>query len=48
MSTLPSKKEVLLNLLEKSSVLMHLDARREDVQVPRNSRRTRSSSCSSG
>jgi stringent starvation protein B len=36
MSTLPSKKEVLLNLLEKSSVLMHLDARREDVHVPRN------------
>ncbi len=35
MSTLPSKKEVLLNLLEKTSVLMHLDARREDVQVPR-------------
>jgi stringent starvation protein B len=35
MSTLPSKKEVLLDLLEKTSVLMHLDARREDVLVPR-------------
>ena len=35
MPTLPSKKEVLLNLLEKTSVLMHLDARREDVLVPR-------------
>jgi stringent starvation protein B len=34
-STLPSKKEVLLNLLEKASVLVHLDARREDVKVPR-------------
>jgi hypothetical protein len=36
MATLPSKKEVLLELLEKSNVLMHLDARREDVIVPRN------------
>jgi stringent starvation protein B len=35
MSSLPSKKEVLLNLLEKASVLVHLDARREDVKVPR-------------
>ncbi|HEY1956475.1 MAG TPA: ClpXP protease specificity-enhancing factor SspB [Polyangiaceae bacterium] len=35
MATLPSKKDVLLGLLEKTSVLMHLDARREDVQVPR-------------
>jgi len=36
MATLPSKKDVLLELLEKSNVLMHLDARREDVIVPRN------------
>lgn len=36
MATLPSKKEVLLELLEKSNVLMHLDARRDDVMVPRN------------
>jgi stringent starvation protein B len=36
MATLPSKKNVLLDLLEKSNVLMHLDARREDVVVPRN------------
>ncbi len=36
MATLPSKKEVLLEMLEKSSVLMHIDARREDVIVPRN------------
>jgi stringent starvation protein B len=36
MATLPPKKEVLLELLEKSNVLMHLDARREDVIVPRN------------
>jgi stringent starvation protein B len=36
MATLPSKKEVLLELLEKSNVLMHLDARREDVMVPKN------------
>jgi len=36
MATLPSKKEVLLELLEKSNVLMHIDARREDVIVPRN------------
>ena len=35
MATLPSKKDVLLGLLEKTSVLMHLDARREDVVVPR-------------
>ncbi len=35
MPTLPSKKDVLLGLLEKTSVLMHLDARREDVIVPR-------------
>lgn len=35
MTSLPSKKEVLLNLLEKASVLVHLDARREDVKVPR-------------
>ena len=35
MPTLPSKKDVLLGLLEKTSVLMHLDARREDVVVPR-------------
>lgn len=34
MPTLPSKKEVLLGLLEKTSVLMHLDARRDDVEVP--------------
>jgi stringent starvation protein B len=31
----PSKKEVLLALLEKASVLVHLDARRDDVKVPR-------------
>lgn len=36
MATLPSKKDVLLELLEKSNVLMHIDARREDVIVPRN------------
>ena len=36
MATLPSKKEVLLELLEKSNVLMHIDARREDVVVPKN------------
>jgi stringent starvation protein B len=35
MPTLPSKKEVLLGLLEKTSVLMHLDARRDGVVVPR-------------
>lgn len=35
MPTLPSKKDVLLGLLEKTSVLMHLDARRDDVVVPR-------------
>ena len=35
MPTLPSQKDVLLGLLEKTSVLMHLDARREDVVVPR-------------
>jgi len=35
MATLPSKKEVLLELLEKSNVLMHIDARREDVVVPK-------------
>jgi len=35
MATLPSKKDVLLGLLEKTSVLMHLDARRDDVVVPR-------------
>jgi stringent starvation protein B len=35
MSPQPSKKEVLLNLLEKASVLVHLDARRDDVKVPR-------------
>jgi stringent starvation protein B len=34
-AALPSKKEVLLGLLEKASVLVHLDARREDVKVPR-------------
>ncbi len=32
---LPSKKDVLLGLLEKTSVLVHLDARRDDVQVPK-------------
>jgi stringent starvation protein B len=32
---LPSKKEVLLGLLQKASVLVHLDARRDDVKVPR-------------
>ena len=36
MPTLPSKKEVLLELLEKSNVLVHLDARRDDVVVPKN------------
>jgi stringent starvation protein B len=35
MTALPSKKEVLLGLLEKASVLVHLDARRDDVKVPR-------------
>ena len=35
MATLPSKKDVLLGLLEKTSVLVHLDARRDDVQVPK-------------
>lgn len=35
MATLPSKKEVLLGLLEKTSVLVHLDARRDDVEVPK-------------
>jgi len=30
----PSKKEVLLALLEKTSVLVHLDARRDGVCVP--------------
>jgi len=35
MPQLPSKKDVLLGLLEKTSVLVHLDARREDVQVPK-------------
>ncbi len=34
MPALPSKKEVLLGLLEKASVLIHLDARRDDVKVP--------------
>lgn len=32
---LPSKKEVLLGLLEKTSVLVHLDARRDEVKVPK-------------
>ena len=36
MATLPSKKQVLLELLEKSNVLMHIDARRDDVMVPKN------------
>lgn len=35
MATLPSKKDVLLGLLEKTSVLVHLDARRDDVEVPK-------------
>jgi stringent starvation protein B len=35
MAPSPSKKEVLLNLLEKTSVLLHLDARQETVLVPK-------------
>jgi hypothetical protein len=35
MAPLPSKKAVLLELLEKSNVLMHLDARLPEVIVPR-------------
>jgi len=35
MAVAPSKKEVLLNLLEKTSVLVHLDARQETVLVPK-------------
>ena len=35
MAASPSKKEVLLNLLEKTSVLLHLDARQDTVLVPK-------------
>ena len=35
MAPSPSKKEVLLNLLEKTSVLLHLDARQDTVLVPK-------------
>lgn len=35
MAPLPSKKDVLLGLLEKTSVLVHLDARQQTVQVPK-------------
>src|SRR5260221_14199594 len=31
---LPPKKDVMLALLERSSVFIHLDPRREDVRVP--------------
>lgn len=33
-TALPPKKEVMLALLERSSVFVHLDPRREDVRVP--------------
>ena len=35
MMTLPPKKQVALALLERSSVFIHLDPRREQVSVPR-------------